>query len=187
MYDKIECKIEFEVPSEERAREIYDFICVVGKEINSVSLIIAGIFDFYCSETNREEDEEDKERFWKFALYDCNFEFWYEEFISSEIGELERFGDKASFAFQTLYGVPYQLVALFANEFNVPFTLKHIEKTGKYWGIETFELDENERIRKTSERVCMEEDFRELHIEFMGYEPEQDEVPFPATQQITNR
>lgn len=165
MSETIKCKIEFGVSSEEEAREIYDSICAVGNEVNSQDLIFAGVFDYYCSETNREED------FWKFALYDHDHEYWYEEYIGREIGRLEWIGDKASFTFQTLCSVPYQLVALFANEFNVPFTLKYIENTGRYWGIETFELDEKERIRKTSERICMEEDFRNLQREFMDMKP----------------
>ena len=183
MFDKIKSKIEFEVSSEEMAREIYDSICV-GNEFNFQRVSLVPNFDIYCDKINREED---KECFWKNVAHDCNMYFWFFDYISCEIGELEWLGDKAAFTFQTLRSVPYEVVVSFANQFNVPFTLKHIEKTGRYWGIEKFELDEKERIKKTSERICMEEDFRDLYMELMGYEPEQDEVPFPPTQQITNR
>lgn len=182
MSDVVIAKIEFEVPTEVRAQEIYDTIRVGNEFV--FATVDPPSFDIYCDAMGQEVNkifplEE--------ACHERATEMWFDSYKKCEISELEWLGDKAAFTFQTLRSVPYDVVVSFANQFNVPFTLKHIEKTGKYWGIETFELDEKERIKKTSERICMEEDFRDLYMELMGYEPEQDEVPFPATQQITNR
>jgi hypothetical protein len=167
MFKKIQIKIEFEVPSEEKAREIYDSICV-GNEFDFRRLRFVNNFETFCDIINREED---KEYFWKRVFYKCNLHFWFFEYMSCEISELEWVGSKASFTFQTLRSVPHEVVGAFASHFKVPFTLKYIENTGRYWGIETFELDEKERIRKTSERICMEEDFRDLQREFMELKP----------------
>lgn len=171
MFDKIKSKIEFEVSSEEEARKIYDSICV-GNELNLQLISFVGDIDYYCDAVKRVEDEEDKECFWEFVLYDRNYEFWYKEYISCKIGELKWIGDKAAFTFQALSIVPYQVVMSIADRFKVPFTLKHIERTGESWGSETYELDEKERFRSTSGRICVEEDLIGLHIELVGYEPD---------------
>lgn len=169
MFDKVSNKIEFEVSTEERARQIYEAICE-DNEFSFQSFGFPSDFDAYCDVLGREEDRND---FWERVLFDWNSFFWFIEYRSCEIGDLEWLGGKASFAFQTLWRVPYPVIVAFATKFKVPFTLKYIKNNGIYWGIEVFELDENGQVKKTSERLCLKEDLVDLQIELIGGDPEQ--------------
>ena len=167
MSNVVIAKIEFEVPTEVRAQEIYDTIRVGNEFV--FATVDPPSFDIYCDAMGQEVNkifplEE--------ACHEMATEMWFDSYKKCEISELEWLGgNTASFKFYTFWDVPYIVLLGFGNKFKVPFTLKHVRKHSLDWGIEKFELDENDRIRRTSERVCMEVEYRNLHIELMGYAP----------------
>lgn len=168
MLDIVTTKVEFEVPTEERATEIYNSICVGNEFV--FDTVEPTPFDFYCDAMGKEKDRVDV---WDERRHEWITNIWFSGYKSCPISELEWIGGgTAAFKLYTLWAVPYQVLLGFGNKFKVPFTLKHVEKDGRYCGIETFELDENERVKIAYGRYSLGDDWRDLYIELNGAEPE---------------
>jgi hypothetical protein len=147
-------KIEFEVFSEEEAREIYEEVCV-DHEFDFSTLKPS--YDAYCSAFDPKE--------WF-------IESWDSECKAYNTSKLEWFGKAADFQFETNWEVPYFAIIAFASKFKKPVTVKYFEEGYRYWGIETYEIDEYGLVKNTSKRFTFFEDWYHLHLELYGYKPE---------------
>ena len=166
MSNVVIAKIEFEVPTEVRAQEIYDTIRVGNEFV--FATVDPTPFDIYCDAMGKEE-EEDK-NLWQQKRHEWITKVWFDEYRKCEISELEWIGvNTASFKLYTFWNTPLQVLLGFGNKFKVPFVIKYVEKNGRFGGTETYELDENDRVRKTKNRN--RQNWRDLYFELTGSEP----------------